>query len=166
MEMLPDGTIAAVTPLSRNGCKEIIMRKFPWTKDGMRQILDSPHKGFNKRCVALCEGNVWDLAYHSTYIRPYSMTDDRGFTRPEWKPGYLRNYDFNLIDAPCYVRNFLDNYAEDTGLVVMRVYGQGWLAYLRQGNTNKVLRYWLEYGMPKALPLLAWIKDALETPTS
>ena len=140
------------------------MRSFPYTKDGMKQILDSPHKGFNRKCVLLTDGNVWDNAYCSGFIRRKSETMNGSLHLPEWVPGYLRQYDINLMRPPEQVRKVLaePRLEEMEGLVLMHVYSQGWVIYQRDGRKNRVISVLADRGMPKAWPLLSWITGALE----
>lgn len=64
-----------------------------WTKNGMKQIINTPHKTFNKKtnCIDNYE-NMISKTQISKYIRAYN---DIKCNYEEYKPGYLQNYDLN-----------------------------------------------------------------------
>ena len=150
------------------------MRQFPFRKDGMKQIFDDcPHKGFARKCVALVgHGNVLDPAYHSSYVRPWSETDNGPAVIRE--PGYFRAWDLDQMRAPNVVRNAVNREdRKDKLLVVTHVYGQGWIVWENNRIENEdgsrtesgtVLAMYPEFGMPRAYRLLEWIGQAIQTP--
>ena len=70
------------------------MKKRIYTKDGMKQIIDSGYKLFDKQTNCICEGNVIANTQFSNYIRPWKETECNGRTNPE---GHLTKFDLDAF---------------------------------------------------------------------
>ena len=68
------------------------MKKSKWSKDGMKQIISSGWKEFDRQTNCIATGNVTANTQFSLFVRPWKETECNGFTRPE---GHLLNYDLN-----------------------------------------------------------------------
>lgn len=119
------------------------MREFQWNKNGMKQILDSPHKTWNKQTVALCTGNVWDSGYFSNYIRPWNKLECNGRINEQ---GHLQNFDLNHYKSlPLYIRNYFKFEAKES-LVLMEVFTHNYSKNKRYGNEKiKVVHGYIIY---------------------
>ena len=74
------------------------MKKKVWRKDGMKQIIDSGWKEFNKQTDCICTGNVCANTQYSSFIRPWKETECNGLTRPK---GYLMDFDLKPFRNFC-----------------------------------------------------------------
>lgn len=71
--------------------------KRQWTKNGMRQIIDSPHKTFNNKTNLIDNrGNLITNTQTAYYIRAYNETECNGFT---YKQGELQEFDMKYLDG-------------------------------------------------------------------
>lgn len=112
------------------------MREFHWNKSQMKQILDSPHKTWNKQAIALCTGNVWDSGYVSNYIRPWNKLECNGRIN---EPGHLQNFDIkHYVRLPCEIRYYLRNI--EKSLVLMEVFTHNYSKDRRYGNGNEKIK--------------------------
>ena len=68
------------------------MKESVLSKNGMKMIVDSGWKEFDKQTNCLATGNVYASTQVSSFIRPYGQTECNGFTMPE---GHLMNFDMN-----------------------------------------------------------------------
>lgn len=66
------------------------MKKRIWNKSGMKQIINSGWKLFDKQTNVITTGNVYANTQLSSYIRPWKETQCNGITYNE---GYLMKYD-------------------------------------------------------------------------
>ena len=147
------------------------MREFKWRKDGMKQILDSPHKTWNKQAIALMTGNVIDNGYTSWYIRPWNQTECNGYTN---EPGHLQNFDLNTFkNLPNYVREYFRSAPMPIILMEVFTYNKrqkmvhGYIAYTnnydkeeRKSSVN-ICHIFYTNNLQKSIELLTWIKNAL-----
>lgn len=139
------------------------MKQFPWRADGNKQLLDSPHKGFNKQCVAMCSGNVWDPAYNAQYIRTWNTTECNGFKR---EPGHLFNFDLlGFKNLPYSIRAFLQDQQESSVLVEVYTHSKGrkirhgWIVY----RENEILLQVSCYQSYKSNSLIYWFAECIRT---
>ena len=83
------------------------MKKKVWNSTGMKQIIDSGWKEFDRQTNCISTGNVISNTQLSQFIRPYSETECNGFERPK---GHLMKFDlesFNRYDIPQRIMNIL-----------------------------------------------------------
>lgn len=150
------------------------MKRFPYTRNGMKQVFsDCPHKGWAKKCVALVEGNVFDPAYRSAYIRPFSVVANGPVQRPEWVPGYLQTWDLDQIKAPESLRKYIRTEENrEKHFIIMHVYGFGWIIYTsarevlpngQRVTKDTVSARFMESHRVKDIALMDWIVDAIQT---
>jgi hypothetical protein len=87
------------------------MKKAIWRKDGMKQIINTGHKEFDRQFVCASTGNVIGGGQYSNYIRPYTETECNGYTNA---PGYLQNYDLKYFDhLPYHIKEYVKKYTHD-----------------------------------------------------
>jgi hypothetical protein len=72
------------------------MRQKIWSKNGMRQVINTGHKEFDRQTQVIDIGNVWANTQFSNYIRPRDEIECNGFVSP---PGHLQNYDLGAYSA-------------------------------------------------------------------
>ena len=66
------------------------MKECKWSKDGMKMLIDSGWKEFDRQTNLIDTGNVIANTQYSSFIRPWKETKCNGYTNPE---GHLTNYD-------------------------------------------------------------------------
>lgn len=59
------------------------MKKRIWSKNGMKQIINSGWKEFDKQTNCITTGNAYCNTQYSGFIRPYKETECNGFTKPQ-----------------------------------------------------------------------------------
>lgn len=70
--------------------------KRQWTRNGMRQVIESPHKEFNKQTNLIDNsGNLIASTQNASYIRAYNETKCNGFT---FEKGYLQKEDMRHLE--------------------------------------------------------------------
>ncbi|MBQ3047455.1 MAG: hypothetical protein IJD48_00370 [Clostridia bacterium] len=70
--------------------------KRQWTRNGMRQVIESPHKTFNKQTNLIDNcGNMIASTQNASYIRAYNETECNGHT---FEQGYLQQCDTIRLD--------------------------------------------------------------------
>lgn len=85
------------------------MKQKVWRKDGMKQIISSGWKEFDKQTNCISTGNVYARTQYSSFIRPWKETECNGFTNPE---GHLMNFDlkpFRNFRIPKRIMEILKN---------------------------------------------------------
>ncbi len=83
-----------------------------WTRNGMRQILDSQHKLFNKQTSMITDGNSIGSTMYGSFVRGFLATECNGFTNP---PGHLRDFDLKPFIQTYHIpRHVLDKVLEIT----------------------------------------------------
>lgn len=65
-----------------------------WSENGMKQIINSGFKTFDKQTNCITTGNALCSTQHSGYIRPYCEVECDGFS---FKEGELMEYDLKVI---------------------------------------------------------------------
>lgn len=81
------------------------MKKAIFNKSGMKQIIDTGFKIFDKQTNLITTGNVIANTQFSNYIRPYNETKVNGITR---RPGVLMNFDLQYYhNLPKSINDFL-----------------------------------------------------------
>ena len=66
------------------------MKEKIWSKDGMKQIINSGWKEFDKQTNTIFTGNVMANTQYSSFIRPYKKVECNGNIHRE---GHLMNFD-------------------------------------------------------------------------
>lgn len=59
------------------------MEKRIWSKNGMKQIINSGWKEFDRQTNCITTGNAYCNTQYSSYIRPYKETECNGFVKPQ-----------------------------------------------------------------------------------
>lgn len=70
------------------------MKKAIFNKSGMKMIIDSGYKTFDKETNLITTGNVWANTQQSGYIRPYDEVINGGYVG---KPGDFLKYDLQFF---------------------------------------------------------------------
>lgn len=121
-------------------------KMYSWSKNGMKMIIDSGFKEFDKQTNCLSSGNAIASTQYSNYIRPYYET-----TNPvgeKVKEGLLRDYDlkyFSLNKMTNGFQDWLNNITKKEKVIVYEyfIYRNGikevigWL--VQSANTNKII---------------------------
>lgn len=68
----------------------MIMKESVFSKSGMKQLIDSGWKEFDKQTNCIVHGNAVCNTQYSSYIRPWKETECNGFVNPE---GHLMDFD-------------------------------------------------------------------------
>ena len=90
----------------------MLQRPKQWTRNGMRQILNSQHKLFNQQTSMICDGNSIGKTMFGSYVRGKLTTECNGFTNP---PGHLRDFDLKPFIQGLHIpRAVLDKVLEVT----------------------------------------------------
>lgn len=81
------------------------MKKAVYTKNGMKQIIDSGFKLFDKQTNCISYGNVIANTQYSSYIRPWKRVECNGHT---FREGHLLNTDIQHFGPlPRRIRDLL-----------------------------------------------------------
>lgn len=77
--------------------------KRQWTSNGMRQVIESPHKTFNKQTNLLDNnGNMIASTQNASYVRAYNDTECNGFN---FAKGHLQRQD--IAHLPLVAQNYI-----------------------------------------------------------
>lgn len=85
------------------------MKQKVWRKDGMKQIINSGWKEFDRQTNCISTGNVYANTQYSSFIRPWKETECNGFSNPE---GHLMDFDlkpFRSFRIPQCIMDILKN---------------------------------------------------------
>jgi len=144
----------------------------------MKEILDSPHKTWNKQTIALMTGNVWDNGYFSNYIRSWNKLECNGIKN---EPGHLQNFDLRPFgNIPLIIRNFF-KFEVFENLVLMEIKTYYNRKTRWENDRQKVIHGYIVYGYDyvdgksnvkivkkfyvnnnyKSIKLIDWICDSL-----
>lgn len=121
-------------------------KMYSWSKNGMKMIIDSGFKEFDKQTNCLSRGNAIANTQHSNYIRPYYETKNP--VGQEVEKGFLRDYDlkyFSLNKMTNSFRDWLDNITKNDKVIIYEyfIYRNkqkeviGWL--VQSENTKKII---------------------------
>lgn len=83
------------------------MKKAIWNSTGMKQIINSGWKEFDRQTNCISTGNVFSDTQLSWFVRPYCETECNGFENPK---GHLMDYDlkvFNPYHIPKWIMDIL-----------------------------------------------------------
>lgn len=109
---------------------------YTWSKNGMKMIIDSGYKTFDKQTNYITSGNVISNTQFGNYIRPYFET-----TNPvgqKVKEGYLREYDLKY-----FKRNEMSNTFKDWLYNVTRIKKMILYEFFIYRNDNREVVGWL-----------------------
>lgn len=96
------------------------MKTPEWRKDGMKQIIHTGCKEFDKYIVAVTTGNVTGGGQESSYIRPYNELECNGITN---KPGHLQSWDLKgFKDLPQHVEKYVRSVTVDKSVILYEFY--------------------------------------------
>lgn len=121
-------------------------KMYSWSKNGMKMIIDSGFKEFDKQTNCLSRGNAIANTQYSNYIRPYYETKNP--VGQEVEKGFLRDYDlkyFSLNKMTNSFRDWLDNITKNDKVMIYEyfIYRNkqkeviGWL--VQSENTKKII---------------------------
>lgn len=92
--------------------------KRQWTRNGMRQVIESPHKTFNKQTNLIDNnGNMIASTQCSKYIRAYNDTECNGFS---FAKGHLQNVDIKHLSTTAKL--YIQEQNKDTTFWVTEFY--------------------------------------------
>lgn len=80
------------------------MKKAKFTADGMKQIIDSGYKLFDKQTNIICDGNVIANTEFGNFIRPWKETECNGRT---YSPGHLTKFDLEAFEPHLIPKSLL-----------------------------------------------------------
>lgn len=81
------------------------MKKRIWRKDGMKQIINSGWKLFDKQTNCITTGNAFCNTQTSSYIRPWNEIECNGF---EFSQGHLLKFDLQNFGRHCIPEHIHD----------------------------------------------------------
>lgn len=81
------------------------MKKAKFTANGMKQIIDSGYKLFDKQTNIICDGNVIANTEFGNFIRPWKEIECNGRTNP---PGHLTKFDLEAFEPHRIPKRLLD----------------------------------------------------------
>lgn len=79
---------------------------YTWSKNGMKMIIDTEFKEFNKQTNYIGNGNVIANTQRSNYVRPWKEIECNGYINEE---GHLQNFDLKSFNIPNELRELLKN---------------------------------------------------------
>lgn len=96
------------------------MKKTTYSKDGMKQVISSGWRLFDRQTNCISTGNVIADTQFSSFVRPWRETECNGFIRPE---GHLMDFDlgpFRKYGIPGRIMDILkDREREDSVILYM-----------------------------------------------
>lgn len=94
---------------------------YTWSKNGMKMIINTDFKEFNKQTNCISSGNAIANTQYSNYIRPYKETKGYGFTT--FQEGHLQNYDLKFFNKVTQeIRDILRNQEKSVCLYEFFIY--------------------------------------------
>lgn len=115
---------------------------YKYSKNGMKMIIDSGYKLFDKQTNYIGRGNVISNTQHSNYIRPYSETECNGQINEK---GHLTNYDLQYFSIPNWLRKKIIENDEQVCLYEFMTYRNGeeniigWLVEYKNGDIKTIV---------------------------
>lgn len=94
------------------------MEKRIYDKSGMKQIINSGWKEFDKQTNLICTGNAYCNTQFSNCIRSYNQTECNGFSNPK---GDLLNFDlkpFAKYRIPRTILDIIEDKDRNEGLIL------------------------------------------------
>ena len=94
------------------------MKKAIYSKNGMKQLISSGWKLFDKQTNCISTGNVISNTQFSSFIRPWNETECNGYTFSE---GHLMNCDlepFRKYRIPKQFLNLLEEKSRQDGVIL------------------------------------------------
>lgn len=98
------------------------MKKAIWRKDGMKMIIDSGWKEFDRQTCCISTGQVITNTQYSMCIRPWKQTECNGFTNPE---GHLLDFDigpFRKYSIPGSISRVLKDKGREKTVILYMFY--------------------------------------------
>lgn len=125
------------------------MEKAIWRKDGMKQIINTGHKTFDRQFVCASTGNVIGGGQYSTYIRAFTETECNGHVN---QPGYLQDWDLqHFHDMPAWLKREVKELCYDESLILYEFYH-----YDYASSRNITHGYVLTTGYPEYKLIKQW----------
>lgn len=103
---------------------------YSWSKNGMKMIINSDFKEFNKQTNCISQGNVIANTMYGNYIRPYNETECNG---QHFSPGHLFDYDLQFFKISRAMREYIKSLNRQVVLYEIFIYRNekkdiiGWL---------------------------------------
>lgn len=80
---------------------------YKWSENGMKMIIESDFKAFNKQTNYISQGNVCANTQYSNYIRNYNEIECNGNT---YEKGFLQEYDLKFFTCiPQRLKDYIKN---------------------------------------------------------
>lgn len=92
---------------------------YTWSKNGMKMIINSDFKEFNKQTNCISQGNVLANTMYGNYIRPYNETICNGQTFPI---GHLFNYDLKYFRISQAMKEYIKSLNKKVVLYEIFIY--------------------------------------------
>lgn len=138
---------------------------YKWNKSGMRMIIESGFKEFDKQTNLITSGNCISNTQYSNYIRPYNETKCNGF---EKQKGDLFNFDLQHFSISNSLREYIKSLNDQVCLYEFRIYRKGikdvigWLIERKNGQiTIEVNNYNMGHYL-KRYKALEFCKNIIE----
>lgn len=127
---------------------------YKWSKNGMKMLIDSGFKEFDKQTNLITSGNCISDTQYSNYIRPYNETECNG---NKFNEGHLFNYDLQAFSINNYMKEYIKSLNEQICLYEFRIYRNhkkdiiGWLIERKNGEVKIFVdyKYKIDYGKRK-----------------
>lgn len=95
---------------------------YTWSKNGMKMIINSDFKEFNKQTNCITSGNVIANTLYGNYIRTWNTTECNGLTFPE---GHLFEYDLKFFNISSEIKNYIKSLNKMVCLYEVFIYRNG-----------------------------------------
>ena len=98
------------------------MKEKVWSKDGMKQIINTGWKEFDKQTVSIFTGQCIYTTQYSMCIRPWKETECNGRTNPE---GHLLDFDlkpFKPYNIPDRILQVLTDKTREKSVILYMFY--------------------------------------------
>ena len=93
---------------------------YTWSKNGMKMIIHTDFKEFNRQTNCISRGNVIANTMYSNYIRPYDETINP--IGKEVEPGHLQAFDLKYFSISNELRDFIEKQEKQVCLYEFFIY--------------------------------------------
>lgn len=137
---------------------------YTWSKNGMKMIINSDFKEFNKQTNCISRANVIANTIYGNYIRPYNETYCNGQT---YEPGKLFEYDLKYFNISNEMKEYIKCFKKMVALYEVFIYTNGkkdiigWL--IEVNNTiDTIINYRYKGNYDKRQSALETVKNILQ----
>lgn len=124
------------------------MELYTWSKNGMKMIINSDFKEFNKQTNCISDGNMIANTQYSNYIRNYTVTECNG---NKHEKGYLQNFDLKFFSCiPHSLKEYIKNSNKEMILYEFFIYknhAKDVIGYLLQEDDVITQEYVIGYNL-------------------